>query len=170
MPPVSLEGQDDSPTGLEGFSWVEAGALAAMPFPGTGERLERSVDFLSDEGITLLVSLTEVPADSAVLDAASIKTAHLPVKDFTAPTLGQMIEFASLVRNERDEGGMVGVHCTAGLGRSGTMSAVFFVDQGLQPDVALARIRDIRPGSVETDEQEQAIADYAAWLEERREP
>jgi protein-tyrosine phosphatase len=55
------------------------------------------------------------------------------------------------------DGHSIALHCAAGLGRTGTLAAQFLVAQGIEPDQAIARIRKIRPGSIETKEQEWAI-------------
>ena len=106
----------------QGFSWIVQGELAAMPLPGQDRPLERDVAYLDQEGIRVLVSLTEEPPDRAVLASHAIDQKHLPVKDFTAPTLEQMITFVAVVKDSSAAGKPVGVHCTAGLGRSGTMA------------------------------------------------
>ena len=54
----------------------------------------------------------------------------------------------------------VAIHCAAGLGRTGTVLAAFFVAGGLSRD-AIVKVSDLRPGSVETAEQELAIERYA---------
>ena len=54
-------------------------------------------------------------------------------------------------------GDPVAVHCAAGLGRSGTMAAVYLVADGASADEAITRVRDLRPGSIETEEQENAV-------------
>jgi atypical dual specificity phosphatase len=58
----------------------------------------------------------------------------------------------------------VAVHCGAGLGRTGTVVAAYFVTRGMGPREAVAKVRDLRPGSVETAEQERAIEAYARRL------
>lgn len=55
----------------------------------------------------------------------------------------------------------VAVHCILGLGRTGTMLACYLVkDKGLAPADAIAEIRRLRPGSIETYEQEKAVFQF----------
>jgi len=142
---------------MEGFSWIVEGELAAMPLPGRNRPLAEDAAFLQREGVRTLVSLTEKPPDSAPLEEASIRQVLIPVPDYTAPTLAQMIEFVDLVADSAENKEPVGVHCTAGLGRSGTMSAVYLVAKGSSADDAIATIRQLRPGSIETDAQVDAV-------------
>ena len=51
------------------------------------------------------------------------------------------------------------VHCAAGLGRTGTLAAQLLVLQGVAPDEAILRVRQARPGTIETPAQEQAVSD-----------
>ena len=55
------------------------------------------------------------------------------------------------------QGGAVAVHCAAGLGRTGTLAAQMLVAQGVDPDQAIADVRQVRKGSIETAAQEQAV-------------
>jgi atypical dual specificity phosphatase len=61
----------------------------------------------------------------------------------------------------------VNVHCRAGKGRTGTVLAAYFVSKGMSAAEALQRVRELRPGSIETPEQEHAIADLARRLNKR---
>ena len=51
----------------------------------------------------------------------------------------------------------VGVHCMAGRGRTGTMIACYLVSQGMSAEDAIAEVRRARPGSIQTEAQEQAV-------------
>ena len=61
--------------------------------------------------------------------------------------------------NERGMG--VAVHCGAGLGRTGTVLACWFVHRGQTAQHAIAEVRRLRPGSIETEEQAQAVLQYS---------
>lgn len=139
---------------MEGFSWIVDGALAAMPVPGRNRPLTEDAEFLKSQRVRTVVSLTENPP---LFDDESIRQVWIPVEDFTAPTLQQMIEFVDVVSDSTANGDPVAVHCTAGLGRSGTMAAVYLVANGATADQAITRVRDLRPGSIETEEQENAV-------------
>jgi len=149
-----------------GFSWVIDDQLAGMSRPGTGTRIEDDVAFLKEHGIDLLVSLTEDVLDSSLLAEHEIKSLHLPVPDFHPPTLEQQIEFVEKASQTLSDGGRVGVHCTAGIGRSGTMLATYLVYLGSSADDAIARVRELRPGSIETEAQEESIHAYQEYLQQ----
>ena len=80
-----------------------------------------------------------------------------------------MIDFVSITDTSVAAGKAVGVHCTAGLGRSGTMAAAYLVAHGASSNEAIATVRELRPGSIETPEQEDAVRMYEAHLAGERE-
>jgi len=49
------------------------------------------------------------------------------------------------------------VHCAAGYGRTGTILACYLVHLGENPDRAIRLIRQCRPGSIETLDQEATV-------------
>ena len=148
-----------------GFSWIVPGELAVMPLPGRDRPLDQDAAFLEQEGIRVLVSLTETPTDAEVLTSRSIAQEHISVQDYQAPTLEQMIEFVAVVEDSVAVGKPVGVHCTAGLGRSGTMAAVYLVSEGASANDAIATVRRLRPGSIETSAQEDAVRAFEKYLD-----
>ena len=52
------------------------------------------------------------------------------------------------------------IHCHAGLGRTGLLAATFLVSMGLTADSAIKTIRETRPGSIETTEQERYVKEW----------
>lgn len=61
-------------------------------------------------------------------------------------------------------GGMVAIHCWAGLGRTGLVGACCLVALGLGPAQAIAAVRLCRPRSIENSDQEEFIVHFAAAL------
>ena len=78
-----------------------------------------------------------------------------------APTQEQLDRAVSAMMRAMSLNKGVAVHCGAGLGRTGVVLAAYFVAKGATAQNAVARIRRLRPGSVETDEQAEAIEHYA---------
>jgi atypical dual specificity phosphatase len=148
---------------MNGYSWVIDGELAGMPRPGARRALDEDLAFLEEQGLDLLVSLTEEGTDPVAAARRGIDVLHLPVKDFTAPTMLQLREFVVAANAAIAAGKQVGVHCGAGKGRTGTFLSTFFVDQGMTADEAIAHVRSLRPGSVETATQVEVIREYAVW-------
>ncbi len=92
---------------------------------------------------------------------------HLPIPDLQAPgaafqqAAGDALRqtLAALHRGEK-----VLVHCRGGLGRAGTVAASMLIELGEAPGTALQRVRQARPGAVETPAQAQYLHGYQPWL------
>jgi atypical dual specificity phosphatase len=151
---------------MRGFSWVDQGRVAGMPKPGDWNQIESDLEFLKTQGIRLLFTLTETPPDSTMLARFDIASVHLPVEDFCPPSKDQLFQFVRETRVAISQGRAVGVHCRAGIGRTGTFLAAWLIAQGMEVPAAIAKIRSIRPGSIETREQEQSLHAFARALRE----
>lgn len=148
-----------------GFSWVVPGALAAM---GRPRNPVTAMEFLKDEGIEVIISLTETPLSRPLIEEFGFVCHHIPVRDFSAPTAQQITRFVNTIEKTRRSGRKCVVHCLAGHGRTGTMLACYFVSRGKTPREALEEVRKLRPGAVETQEQENAVERYAHRLRRKR--
>jgi atypical dual specificity phosphatase len=140
-----------------GFSWIEKPFLAALARPEAPEEL----DWLRAQGIQVLLSLTEEPPRRDWLEAAGLLLFHVPIEDMEAPTQEQMVRCVSAIQKANVHQMGVAVHCGAGLGRTGVILACYFVEKGLSPANAIARVRRLRPGSIETKEQADAVVEFA---------
>ena len=138
------------------FSFLIPGRLAGCAQPGAFGGLPADLEALRRQGIVALVSLTEAPPTPAVVAEAGMRLLHLPVVDFTPPSLEQIRRAVAFI-DEQGKEGAVAVHCRAGIGRTGTMLAAYLVAQGRPAAEAIAEVRRLRPGSIETREQEQVL-------------
>lgn len=144
----------------DNFSFVVPGVLAGSAEPGRCPDLRSDLSGLSRQGIGAIVSLTEEGLDAEALNDFGFRYLHLPIRDFTPPNRGQVRKFVDFVDVCREDGIAVVVHCGAGIGRTGTMLACYLVSQGEEARDAIDTVRSLRPGSIETGEQERCILDF----------
>lgn len=138
-------------------TWIEPGSVLACRYP----RRRQDRDALARAGVTVVINLHERAHDPEFLAAMGLQEHHYPVRDFTAPTPHIIGQSVATILESVASGRTVAVHCGAGLGRTGTVIACYFVHRGMTTEEAIARIRAIRPGSVETVAQVRAIHAYA---------
>ena len=142
------------------FTWVDPPLLAATSAPASAEEYA----WLREQGVQLVISLCEDPPPRSWLNEAGLFSMHVPVEDMHPPTAKQVELCLSAVEKAHARNFAVVIHCGAGLGRTGTMLACYFVKKGMTAASAIAHVRRVRPGSVETPEQTDAVADYARRL------
>jgi atypical dual specificity phosphatase len=138
------------------FSWVVPGQLAGFSRP----RQPESLDWLRSQGVELILTLTETPLPRAWVNDAGILMVHEPIPDYHAPTLEQLERCVESIHKAHAQKMGVGVHCHAGIGRTGTILAAFLISQGKTMRDALRELRAMRPGSVETNEQEDVLVAF----------
>lgn len=105
---------------------------------------------LAAAGVTRVVDLraeADVDVDASWLASLGVDYVRIPVRDGQVPSSHEAESFLQAVRTSD---GVVFVHCGAGVGRAGTMSAAWLVASGeAGPREALRRNLSVGPPSLE---------------------
>ncbi|MDK2972269.1 MAG: hypothetical protein PWP23_2024 [Candidatus Sumerlaeota bacterium] len=142
---------------LDNFSFLLPGKLAGSAEPGSWGNLREDLEFARSQGISGVVTLTERPLPRQDLAHLRLSYMHLPIVDYSPPSLAQIRDFVEFVDHAERA---VLVHCRAGVGRTGTMLAAYLIAKGQSAAEAIATVRRKRPGSIETREQERVLYDW----------
>jgi ADP-ribosyl-[dinitrogen reductase] hydrolase len=104
-----------------------------------------------------LLEVTNLPN---AVERYGMRWFHLPIVDVSVPNRRFEKRWAAGgpdLRRIVRQGGRVLVHCRGGLGRAGTVAARLLVELGTDPSEAIRTVRRVRPGAIETSEQEQHV-------------
>jgi len=153
--------------GPRGFLWLETGKLAGTPLPGVFFDAEYDLKALQRVGITHLISTTQKPVSTAKLKPFGIKGKSFPIKDMGIPTLAQAIEVCEYIEQVISSSGVVAVHCRAGLGRTGTVLALYLIWKGKDALNALEKVRTIEPRWVQSEQQVNFLNDFSRYMSDQ---
>ena len=155
----------DRPTN---FGWVLDGKLAGSGLPMTYSQFF----WLIKHGIKTIITVREVPLPSnwftdsiKNIDSDNINYLHLSVEDFGAPSIEEIDSTVDYIQRQIDNRKPVMVHCAAGKGRTGTILAAYLLkNENLTAEQAIKKIRNLRPGSIQSNIQEIKISMYENYL------
>ena len=140
------------------FSWVLPGSLAAAQ----GPTKRRDLIFFRRNDIRAIVRMDEATISGEALEMVDF---YEPVPGSAAPRLAQLDRMVRFIEEQTETWERpVVVTCHAGLGRTGTVLACYMVSAGYAAEPAIHYIRELRPGSIESSDQVQAVHRYAALL------
>ena len=143
------------------FGWVIHGSLAGAQ----GPRSNRDLMFLRLQTIGAIVRMEERTISGAALELMDMYEA---VADFTPPDPDQLDRMVSFISDQIETWERpVVVTCFAGLGRTGTVLAAYLVYTGYSAERAVRLVRELRPQSIQTREQEDAVYQYQDRLKLR---
>ncbi|KAJ3478284.1 hypothetical protein NLI96_g9862 [Meripilus lineatus] len=160
------------------FRWLVPFHIALMSTP------RNSIDIAALEsdalGIRHILTLTEeTPLKEEWFVSRNIKNTFLPIPNYHPPTIEQ-IDLIMRIINE-EENLPILIHCGGGKGRAGTVAACYVAAFGFAkipfkpPSApvmaaadAVSALRAIRPGSVETHQQEEFVSKWCSTIWKRR--
>lgn len=102
-----------------------------------GQPDQEGLYWLRDQGVRTQIDLREEDRGNAWCPPSDypLKVTSIAVKDFGNPTFEQVEEFLQQVNNPENH--PVFVHCKAGVGRTGVMTACWRISQGMSAQQAL---------------------------------
>ena len=133
------------------FSWLIESKLAACARP----EAEAELRGLRSAGIKAIISLTGTPLNPEPVKRLGFDYLHSHISG--APSPIQLSEIIEFIEARNAESKPVLVHCGDGKGRTGTVLAAYLVSKGATAGEAIERVRELRPGSIENVDQENAI-------------
>lgn len=153
----------------------DMGAILLASCPGlrgagstSDSDIKHDVEKLVAAGAGFVLSLIEaedrarlgVTALDAIISDAGLERASFPIQDRSIPRHDQITKLDRMlddlearIRN----GQTIAIHCQAGLGRTGMMAGILLGRFGIDCAAAIRLIRQTRPGSIETEAQEDFI-------------
>ena len=152
------------------------GRLGLTHLPGANGDRDTDLDALQSAGVNRLLCLVEAhelqylkPAETITdrreaLELRDITFMHHPIVDFNAPQLSDAQRTIAMLDQALKQGDSIIVHCWAGLGRAGTMAACLLTHNGMEANKAIDTVRSVRQGAIQSDIQEQFVANFAGAL------
>ena len=144
---VAMRGPKDLPNGARWADVMHDGKFSHRDFSP-----QHYAEILQQLDVQAVVRLNEPHYTRASFAAAGIAVADLPFEDCTAPPVDVVAKFFAIAEALP---GALAVHCKAGLGRTGTLIALYMMKHhGFTAREAMGWLRIVRPGSVIGEQQD----------------
>ena len=142
------------------FSWLIENKLAGSSIPTSIDE----VQWVIEQGVKSIVTIREEPLDD--LWIKNINYLHVRSNDMGVPEFNDLVHTVDFIHGRITNNEPVMVHCLAGMGRTGTILACYLVKyQNMSADEAIQKVREERPGSIQTYQQEDVIFQFEKSLQ-----
>lgn len=137
------------------FSWLIDEKLAGSGMLTTYDEL----DWVLKQGIKSIITMTENALPESWVE--EVNYLHVPTQDLTAPDMDKIDTAVDFIHERINNKEAVMVHCAAGMGRAGTLLACYLIKyQKYSSKDAIEKLRNNRPGSIQSEVQEIAVLLY----------
>ena len=144
----------------DNFSWLIENKLAGSAIPTSNDEVQWAVE----QGIKSIVTIREVPLDEDWVK--DVNNLHVSSNDMGVPEFDDLVSAIDFIHSRITNNEPIMVHCLAGLGRTGTLLACYLVKyQKMSADDAIQKVREERPGSIQSFPQEEMIFQFAKSLQ-----
>jgi atypical dual specificity phosphatase len=142
------------------FSWLIENKLAGSAIPTSISEMQ----WVIEQGIKSIVTIREEPLDDDWIK--DVNYLHIMSNDMGVPDFADLTHAIDFIHRRITNNEPVMVHCLAGMGRTGTILACYLVKyQNMSADEATQKIREERPGSIQSYPQEELIFRFEKSLQ-----
>ena len=144
----------------DNFSWLVEDKLAGSAIPTSIDEVQWAID----QGVKSIVTVREEPLDGSW--TKDVNYLHVHSNDMGVPEFDDLVNTVDFIYKRITSNEPVMVHCFAGMGRTGTVLACYLIKhQKMSADEAIQKVRDERPGSIQSFSQEEIIFQFAKSIQ-----
>jgi len=141
------------------FSWLIENKLAGSGIPTSIDE----VQWMIKQGVKSIVTIREEPLDESW--TKNVNYLHVLSNDMGVPEFADLVSAVDFIHKRITNNEPVLVHCLAGMGRTGVILACYLVKyQKMSASEATEKVREERPGSIQSYPQEEIIFQFEKSL------